>query len=177
MSDNRQPIRLTARTIQINSPEFATIARWPFTDGFVQRLLRDDIPIRTLFGNCRVFLYQDPNGQPVGFGTLDVCADYSSMVDDAVHPYIPLLGVNPTIKSLGYGTSIVRHLISEAAILSHSSNCADFLFLDVYTTSTKAKALYERAEFRYMAGEFLDDVENKPYIVMARRVSKAATSP
>jgi GNAT superfamily N-acetyltransferase len=169
----REVIPLTAVTIQTNSPEFSTIAKWPFEDSFVQRLLRDDIPIRALFGNCRVFLYHDPKGQPVGFGTLDVCGDYSQIVGDTLHPYIPLLGVNPTIKSLGYGTSIVRHLIGEAAILPCVRCGADILLLDVYTTSLRARALYDRELFRPITDEIYDPVENKNYIVMARRVSTA----
>ena len=170
MPDSREPIPLTAHSIQVKSTEFATICDWPFEDDFVKRLLRDDIPARVLFGNCQIFLYRDPKGQPVGFGTLDLCAYYT--VGGVEHPYIPLLAVNPTITSLGYGTSIVRHLVGEAAVLSQLiSSCDDTVFLEVYSTSTRAVALYKRELFQPVTDEILDSVENKPYVVMAKRVS------
>lgn len=171
MSENRKAIPLTAHPIQVGSPEFTTILAWPYADSFVHRLLRDDIPRRALFGHCRIFIYRDPRGQPVGFGTLDVCGDCSALVANAPHPYIPLLAVNPTIQSLGYGTSILHHLVSEAAVLARLNVCADILFLDVYTASTKARALYDRAGFQAVTGEIFDAVEKMPYIVMAKRVS------
>jgi ribosomal protein S18 acetylase RimI-like enzyme len=170
MSGTRIAIPLSASLISLKSAEFATISNWPYTDSFVQRLLKDDIAHRIVFGNCRLFLYHDPNKQPVGFGALDLCNDYSSMVGKALHPYIPLLAVNPTIQSLGYGRSILNHLIGEAAVLSRFDYCADTLFLEVYSASTKAKALYDRAGFQVIAENF-DPIEKKQYEVMAKRVS------
>lgn len=171
VSSDRSIIPLTAHPIQITSPDFLTICSWPFADGFVHRLLRDDIPQRAVQGHCRIFLYNDPGEQPVGFGTLDVCGDYSLITGKPLHPYIPLLGVNPTIKSLGYGTSILNHLTAEAALLIRLSGCADSVFLEVYENSTRARALYDRAGFRPVADEIYDEVEEQPYTVMARRVS------
>jgi GNAT superfamily N-acetyltransferase len=162
MSEHREAIRLTVHPVRVDSPEFGTICGWPFPDNFVHRLIRDDIPQRVVFGRCLVFLYRDPTGQPVGFGTLDICSDYCTMVGDALHPYIPLLAVNPTVRSLGYGTSILRHLIAEAVVLSRLNSCADILFLDVYTSSARARALYERELFRPITGEIFDPVEQNP---------------
>lgn len=89
------------------------------------------------------------------------------------HPYIPLLAVNPTIKSLGYGTSIVRHLIDEAALLASQGVCHDVLFLDVYTTSGKAIQVYTACGFVCVTPEPIPDPQEggKTYIVMAKRVS------
>jgi ribosomal protein S18 acetylase RimI-like enzyme len=91
-----------------------------------------------------------------------------------VHPYIPLLAVNPTLKSLGFGTSIVGHLIDEAAILScQTGGYYEVLFLDVYVANERAIRLYERCGFTILCDEpILDPLEgNEPYIVMAKRVS------
>lgn len=172
----RPPIPLTPVPIEIDSKEFDTIANWPYSDPFVSRLLRADIPQRVQFGNCRIWIYRDPDGQSVGFGTLDVCEDYGEFTGGAFHPYIPLLAVNPTIKSLGYGTSIVRHLTDEAALLACRPNgCHDVLYLDVYTTSEKAIGLYTSAGFAQITPEPIVDAQEggKLYIVMAKRVAVA----
>jgi ribosomal protein S18 acetylase RimI-like enzyme len=81
--------------------------------------------------------------------------------------------VNPTIKSQGYGTSILHHLIGEAAILASHRHCHDILFLDVYTTSIKAIKLYEESGFMKITDEpILDPLEpGMAYLVMAKRVS------
>jgi hypothetical protein len=97
---NGPPIPLTAVLIELNSPEFEAISGWPFADPFVRRLLRDDIPQRVQFGNCGIWTYRDPEGRLVGFGTLDVCGDCRDYAGGKFHPYIPLLAVNPAIKSL-----------------------------------------------------------------------------
>src|SRR5262249_8241133 len=120
--------------------------------------------------------YRDPEGRLVGFATLDVCDDYRTYTGGHVHPYIPLLAVNPTIKSLGYGTTIVRHLIDEAALLAcRPAGCHDVLFLDVYTTSVKAVEVYIACGFEQVRPEPIQDPQEggKPYIVMTRRVSIA----
>lgn len=176
MSD-RTPIPLTPIPIAIDSPEFQAISGWPFEDPFVTRLLRDDIPQRVQFGECRVWIYRDPERRLVGFGTLDVCDDYGQYTAGRPHPYIPLLATNSTIKSLGYGTTIVGHLISEAALLAcPPGGCHDVLFLDVYITSVKAIAVYTNCGFGQITTEPIPDPQEggKPYIVMARRVSIAS---
>ena len=178
MSD-RAPIPLTPVLVSLDSPAFAGIAAWPFDDPFVSRLLRGDIPRRVQFFDCRVWVYADPDGQYVGFGTLDICDDWGEFTGGQVHPYIPLLAVNPTIKSRGYGTTIVRHLIAEAAIRAAGPNgCHDELFLDVYTTSEKAIKVYTDCGFRRATDvPRTDPAEGgKEYIVMARRVSIASAS-
>ena len=92
------------------------------------------------------------------------------------HPYIPLLAAHPTIQSRGYGTSIVRHLIAEAVLLTRQPHCChDVLFLDVYTTNEKANGLYEKFRFETMSPEpILDpDEDGALYIIMAKRVTIA----
>lgn len=128
------------------------------------------------FNHCRIWVYRDPDGRLVGFGTLDVCDDYAGFTAGQAHPYIPLLAVNPTIKSLGYGTAIVRHLADEAALLAAGpGGCHDVLFLDVYTTSEKAIAVYRAAGFVTMTAEPIPDasVGGKLYLVMAKRLTIA----
>jgi GNAT superfamily N-acetyltransferase len=175
MSD-RTPIPLTPAPIEFGSPEFEAISGWPFADPFVARLLKSDIPQRVQFGNCRIWIYRDPEGRLVGFGTLDVCEDYGSHTSGEAHPYIPLLAVNPTIKSLGYGSTIVRHLIDEAVLLAcRPGGCHGVLYLDVYTTSVKAIEVYNACGFTQVTPEPIQDPQEggKPYIVMAKRVSIA----
>ncbi len=140
--------------------------------------MKGDIPQRALLGNCRIWIYQDPQHQVVGFGTLDVCEDYASYTSGKSHPYIPLLAVNPSIKSLGYGTTIVSHLIDEAALLAYRpGSCHDVLFLDVYTTSEKAIALYNENGFAPITTSPVPDLQEagKLYIVMAKRVAVASS--
>ncbi len=167
------PIPLTPVLVGLNSPEFEAISGWPFADPFVARLLQEDIPQRVQFGNCRIWIYRDPEGRLVGFGTLDVSDECREYAEGRLHPYIPLLAINPTIKSLGYGTSIVRHLSDEAALLAFQGLCHDVLFLDVYTTSKKAIQVYEVCGFACVTPEPIPDpVEGgKTYVVMAKRVS------
>lgn len=177
MSD-RPPIPLTPVLIELSSPEFAAIAGWPYPDPFVTRLLQYDVPQRVLFGNCRVWVYRDPDGRLVGFGTLDVCDDYREFTAGQLHPYIPLLAVNPTIKSLGYGTSIVRHLADEAAVTAcRPGGCHDVLYLDVYTTSQKAIGVYTDCGFKLVTSDPIPDPhdDGKLYIVMAKRVAVATS--
>ena len=176
---DRPPIPLSPLAIEINSEEFLAIAGWPYADPFVSRLLRDDIPLRTTRGNCRVWVYRDPAGSMVGFGTLDVSREYSDFSSDRPHPYIPLLAINPTIKSMGYGESIVRHLVAESALLARTPElCCDLLFLDVYTSSTRAIELYRRCEFVTLNDSPIIDGQegDQGYWVMARRVSVAKPS-
>ncbi|HQU44068.1 MAG TPA: GNAT family N-acetyltransferase, partial [Pirellulales bacterium] len=138
------PIPLTPVPIGIRSEEFQGILGWPFTDAYVGRLLLNDIPQRVQFGNCQIWIYRDPEERLAGFGTLDVCDDCCEFTDGHHHPYIPLLAVNPTIKSRGYGTSIVRHLVDESALLALQGHCHDVLFLDVYISNLKAIDVYTK---------------------------------
>jgi ribosomal protein S18 acetylase RimI-like enzyme len=176
MSEFRAPIPLTAATVRPDSAEFDMICKWPYADAFVRRILKSDIPQRHAFGNCRIFLYHDPNKQPVGFGTIDVCRDHSALVAGNQHPHIPLLAVNPTIKSLGYGSSILQHLISEAAILARFKICSDILFLEVYSDAIKPRKLYDAAGFLPVTDDIFDVDEDKTFIVMAKRVSTTSAS-
>jgi GNAT superfamily N-acetyltransferase len=168
---DRTNIPLTPASIDQESPEFGAIRGWPFADPFVARLLHNDIPQRVRFGNCRIWIYRDPERRPVGFGTLDVCEDYRDYTGGQAHPYIPLLAVNPTLPSLGYGTTIVQHLIDEATLLAcRPGGCHDVLYLDVYTSSEKAIGLYRRFGFAQVTPEPIEDPQEggKPYVVMAK---------
>ena len=89
------------------------ILGWPYEDPFVTRLLQSDIPQLVKSSSCRIWVYSDPNGQFVGFGSLVICDFFSEDTGGKLHPYIPLLAVNPTIKSMGYGTTIVRYLMAK----------------------------------------------------------------
>jgi GNAT superfamily N-acetyltransferase len=170
------PVPLTAVLIGLDSSEFQAISGWPFADAFVRRLLQEDIPQRVQFGNCSVWTYRDPDGSLVGFGTLDRCGDCSEYTGGKLHPYIPLLAINPTIKSRGFGTGIVRHLIDEAALLALRGLCHDVLFLDVYTTNEKAIRVYTECGFAIVSPEPVRDPQEsgKTYIVMAKRISVAS---
>ena len=79
-----------------------------------------------------------PDGQLVGVGTIDARDHYIAYTHGRIHPYIPLLAVNPVMEGRGYGKLIVRHLIDQAAILACGpGGYHDVLFLDVYTTTRK----------------------------------------
>jgi ribosomal protein S18 acetylase RimI-like enzyme len=109
----------------------------------------------------------------LGAGGSDSKGDLSE--DGAQDIFIPLLGVNPTIKSLGYGTAIMGHLMSEAAVLCRTSGCSDTVFLEVYTTSARAISLYSRCGFQQVTGEIFNEAEGRHYFVMAKRVSRGGT--
>jgi len=49
----------------------------------------------------------------------------------------------------------------------------DALILDVYGGNQKAIALYKKCGFGQISGEIHDPNENKPYIIMATRISIA----
>ena len=173
---HRPPVPLTARLIELDSNEFDAISGWPFADPFVKRLLQEDIPRRVQFNHCSIWTYRDPNGSLIGFGTLDVCGECGEYTGGKLHSYIPLLAINPTIKSRGYGTGIVRHLIDEAALLALNGQCHDVLFLDVYTTSEKAIRVYTECGFATVSPEPIPDPNEgeKTYVVMAKRISRAS---
>jgi ribosomal protein S18 acetylase RimI-like enzyme len=174
---DRTSIRLTPIPIELNNAIFHAICAWPFADNFVGRVLREDIPRRARFNGCRVWVYRDPDNEIVGFGTIEVCDDYRRLSQNRPHPYIPLLAVNPRKEKRGHGTSIIKHLVGQAALLAcqPTNACHDILFLDVYLSSTSAIRLYEKCGFVNLSDKPLHDpIENKPYIVMAKRVSIGA---
>ena len=73
----------------------------------------------------------------------------------------------------GYGKSIVRHLIDEAALLAITSHaCCDTLFLDVYIDNFIAINLYKRFGFVNVKEEPIPDPkeDDGPFFVMARRL-------
>ena len=172
---------LTPVLVKLDSPEFREICGWQFADSYVGRLLQDDIPqrMRRRIGrmrhrNGRIWVYRNEHYQLVGFGTIDVSDHYRDITGDRLHPYIPLLAVNPTMGGQGYGTFIVEHLIGEAVILvRQQDDCDDLLFRDVYESNEKAIKIYEKCGFERMSDEpSLDlDENNRPYFIMARRVS------
>lgn len=144
----RAPILLTPVEIRLTSDEFTAIAGWPYPDSFVGRLLADDIPLRVRFGGCQVWVYRDPQDRLVGFGTLEVSLACGKQTNGQPHPYIPLLAVNPTIKSLGFGTTIVRHLVTQAqSLVGPLGEPYESVYLDVYTSSEKAIGVYAACGF------------------------------
>ncbi|MGL6075537.1 MAG: GNAT family N-acetyltransferase [Fimbriiglobus sp.] len=168
----RTPIPLTPIPISIESPEYQSLLSWPFTDDFVTRMLLSDLPHRVRYGSCRVWIYQNPDLENVGLGSLDVGVDYQDFTDRRPHAYIPLLAVHPTIPSKGYGTTIVQHLIAEAKQLAGRSECHELLFLDVYMSSQRAIALYEKTGFTVISPTPISDPEagGQPYQVMVQRL-------
>ena len=148
------------------------ICNWSFTDSYVARLLRNDIPQR----ECGFWVYADPSNEIVGFGTLDLCRDYAALIDlpeEHFHPYIPLLAVHPDRQGRRHGTEIVKHLIGEAATVACFPRSHQTLFLDVYESNAAAISLYSKSEFEIVGSDF-DEQEKQPYHIMARSV---ATSP
>ncbi len=178
----RSPIRLTPVRILPGQEEYQAILTWPFAaepfyEGQVTRLLAHDIPFRVRYTFGLVWVYKDPDGNSVGFGTLDVCKDYQKYTGGRFHSYIPLLAVNPSFQRLGHGKSIVRHLIGEAALIARSpADFSNLLFLDVYAANTGAISLYEKQGFEILNLDcpIADTQENnEPYYVMAKQVSLA----
>lgn len=171
------PVHLLPLALPPGHPIFQAICSWQFSDGFVSRLLRDDIPQRMKFGKGRFWAYIEPSKRViVGFGTIDLCTDYRDFANNKPHPYIPLLAVHPDHRGRGYGKSILWHLIGEAALLAYRREiaCHDIVFLEVYTFSSAAIALYEKCGFTKVRDDpVLDPIEQKSYFIMAKRVSIA----
>ncbi len=176
---------MTPIQTEIGEPEFQAILAWqfpkgPFYEAQVLRLLSQDIPHRMVYGYCCIWVYRDPHGNVVGFGTVDICKEYEEFTDGKHHTYIPVLAVNPVFQRRGHGRSIVEHLIAEAALVAQSMpNISDVLFLDVYTANRAAVSLYERCGFVSLNPDspILDPTEHsEPYVVMAKRVSIASPS-
>jgi ribosomal protein S18 acetylase RimI-like enzyme len=175
MSD-RTPIPIEPIAIGHDSPEFEAICGWPFADDYVGRVLRHDIPRRVVLGDCRIWIYRDPDGEVVGFGTLEVGEEYLDFTEGRPHPYIPLLAVNPPLQGRGHGRRIVEHLIAEAAIRASSpAGCCGDLFLDVYADNLKAIELYERCGFIKTGDEprLHREEGDRPYLIMVKNVSAA----
>ncbi|HEX4793708.1 MAG TPA: GNAT family N-acetyltransferase [Humisphaera sp.] len=172
MADH-SPAVVIPTQIHLKHGLFRAICHWPFADSFVGRLLRYDIPQRIKLGNGRMWAYLDAAHEVIGFGSIDVCSDYSDLTGGKPHPYIPLLAVNPESEGRGYGKAIVRHLIGEAALLAvqPGNPCHDVLFLDVYTTSVRAIGLYEKCGFLKLRDQPLfDDIEQQTYFIMSQRI-------
>jgi len=176
------PIPLTPIQTGPGHSEFKALLTWPFAEqpfyeAQVKRLLQNDIPLRVLHNSCFVWVYRDPEGNAVGFGTLDVCKDYERFTKGKYHSYLPLLAVHPAFKRRGHGRSIVQHLIAEAVLIAQSQeDFSDLLFLDVYTANREAVSLYEKCGFVAPNPDALipDPQENnESYVIMAKCVSLA----
>ncbi|MFO0927293.1 MAG: N-acetyltransferase [Gemmataceae bacterium] len=174
------PIALTPARTSPTDPAFQALLSWPFaSDPFyerqVLRLLQQDIPHRWLYGSLFVWLYNDPAGQTVGFGALDVCREYQQFTSGKDHGYIPVLAVNPKFQGRGHGRTIVEHLTTEAALcVQGAAGLSEFLFLDVYVANQRAIDLYVRCGFTVLNPDLpiADPDENQePYFIMARNVS------
>ncbi len=158
--------------------DYQSLLSWPFADepfyqGQVKRLLQNDIPFRVMYSSGIVWVYRDPEGNVVGFGTFDVCKDYEQFTGGKYHSYIPLLAVHPAFQKRGHGRSIVEHLIAEAMLIAQSpADFSDLLFLDVYTANQAAVSLYAKCGFVTLNPDtpIIDPQEhNEPYIVMAKK--------
>ncbi len=179
LMSNPPVVILSPQPIVHSHSEFKELLSWQYEgdDAFVTRLLENDIPQRILFEGCTLWVYRDrmnhPDGKIVGFGALAINRDHSRYTHGNPHLHIPLLGKNPSVKSLGYGKSILNHLISEAALRVKWQNLkSDAVFLEVYTTSIKAISLYQD-DFGFVkltASPCDDKAEGKQFWVMARSV-------
>lgn len=128
---------LTPVRVLFGEAEFNTIVNWPFADqpfyhGQIVRLLQSGIPERLQFGKGQAWVYQDPDGNFVGFGILDECQEYPHYAEGKSHTYIPLLAVHPAFQKQGHGRKIVEHLICEARAWAEMHQVSTHLFLDVY---------------------------------------------
>jgi ribosomal protein S18 acetylase RimI-like enzyme len=178
-----QPIPLKAIRTAPNEPEYQALLAWPFAaqpfyEGQVLRLLQNDIPHRVMYSFGLVWVYRDPAGNTVGFGTLDVCKDYEHFTGGKYHSYIPLLAVNPAFQKRGHGRSILEHLIAEAGLIAQSpADFSDLLFLDVYTANQRAISLYDKCGFVTLNPNApIPDAQenNETYVIMARSVAVAS---
>jgi len=178
----RQPISLNAVRTAPSQLEYQALLAWPFAtqpfyEGQVLRLLQDGVPHRVKYSFGLVWIYRNPAGDTVGFGTLDVCKEYEQFTGGKYHSYIPLLAVHPAFQKQGYGRSIVEHLIAEAVLIAQSpGDFSDLLFLDVYTANKGAISLYNKCGFVTMNqnAPILDPQENnEEYVLMARSVAVA----
>jgi ribosomal protein S18 acetylase RimI-like enzyme len=179
-----QPIPLKAIRTAPGEPEYQALLAWPFAaqpfyEKQVLGLLQNDIPNRVMFGFGLVWVYQDPNGNKVGFGTLDLCRENERFTGGKHHAYIPLLAVHPACRGQGHGRSIVEHLVAEAVLIAQSPHdLSNLLFLDVYTANQPAIALYEKCGFTILnpAAPIPDPQEhNETYVIMARNVAIASS--
>lgn len=172
MADRRSTVPLSPIRIASQEDVFAELCKWPFTDSYVTRLLRNDVPQR----RYSIWIYTDPSSEIVGFGTLTLCTDYGALIDlpdGHLHPYIPLLAVHPDKQGRGHGTEIVKHLVGEAATLACLPFCHHILFLDVYQSNEAAIKLYTNGEFQIIGSDF-DPQEKQSYHIMARSVATSA---
>lgn len=177
------PGTLLPQSILFDSPDFRDLLTWEFQDRFVSRLLRSDVQTRFFKGRERVWIFRDPGlrGSPVvGFGTLDICSDYS-LPGEPPHLFIPLLATHEDHSGKGYGKRLLRFLIDEAALLARSpggDGCSDLLFLEAYTFSVAAISLYTKhGAFVEVARGIDPDEDSREYVVMSRNVGIAPSLP
>jgi len=164
--------------------DYLDLLMWPFSphqffEVQITRLLQSDIPYRVMFSNGLVWVYRDPDGNTVGFGTLDICNEYDRFTGGRIHVFIPLLAVNPGFQKRGHGRTIVQHLIAESTgIIQSQSETSSILFLDVYRANSGAIALYEKCGFAVLNPDtpIPDPQENnEPYFIMAKGMSVPQT--
>lgn len=182
----RPPIPLTPARVAATSAEYRELLSWPYPDepfyeGQVRRALRTDVRQRVLSGEYEVWVYRDPDGHTVGFGTLTVSRYYTGYAGGKPHPYIPLLGVHPRFLGRGHGRDLIGHLVAEAVILALSDpDIAGRLFLDVYTANDRAVAVYQKLGFEIQNPDapIPDPRENnEPYFVMAKNLAVSPPPP
>jgi ribosomal protein S18 acetylase RimI-like enzyme len=170
----RTLIQLLPKLIATRSDEFQAVCSWKYSDAdsYVCRLLTQNIPHREKFGYLQIWAYYNPEQLMVGFGTLDFCFEYRQLSSNQLHPYIPLIAVNPDFMRNGHGSSIIKHLTTEAVLMAKAySFLFPALFLDVYTSNEKAIQLYTKAKFETITEPMADpDEEAKPYVFMSKRI-------
>jgi ribosomal protein S18 acetylase RimI-like enzyme len=148
---------LVPRLIAMASPEYLQLAQWPFRDAYVPRMLRHILPMFELEHETRVWVFHDETGAAVGFGTLEIVAEYPWLVAPPFrrHFYVPLLAVHPAAERRGYGKAILKHLIAEASL--PRQDVEPMLILDVYAENARAIGLYDRAGFRKLTDAAVPD--------------------
>ncbi len=164
---------LVPRLIAMASPEYLQLAHWPFRDAYVPRMLRHILPMFELEHETRVWVFGDDTGAAVGFGTLEIVAEYPWLLSPRFrqHLYIPLLAVHPAAEGRGYGKAILGHLIAAAAALP-LAEVEPLLALDVYVGNERAIRLYDRAGFRKLTETPLSDPAEggRGYWIMGMRL-------
>lgn len=159
--------------LPINPGSVRFISSWGFADEYVKRLLLTDILDRQRGNQIRMWVFQNERGQTVGFGTLDLCADWSYLCDGKRHPYVPLLAVHPGFQRRGIGSKIVNHLINEATLaLVDQPSLHRSLLLDVYSDNVGGIGLYQKSGFQFIGNPHIDPQENnKEFRIMATQLA------
>lgn len=179
MPPSKQPIPLTPILTAPGQSEYTGLLNWPFPsapfyESQILRLLQQDIPHRCLYGDCFVWVFRDPNGDDVAFGTLEHCTEYPELTDGQCHFYIPVLSVHPQHRFKGHGRTVVTYLVEAAKQALRNWPSHGHIFLDVYSVNTNAISLYEKcgwAKLDENQPRLDPDQNNEPFVVMSRALA------